>query len=272
MYTFGMRALRIAALALLLLPSVAFGAGFAKQSLFLSKTPVTEGDTVMVDAVVENADASAFSGSLVFYSQVGSADKVKIGTASVSMAAGGANAVSVSWTPAAGTYTVTAELTQTNGTVVESESANFTVAPKPVPVSTSSDITGDINSQVQSSAEVQNMISQYIPGISGLSTPIFNDIDAARIKAGSLIDQGLGWAKGQTAGKQPGQVLGASTQNTSPSGLLGTASYIAATIALYILTVLKWIVANTGVFYPVIALLFLYALWRIFARMRRPKY
>jgi len=271
-YNSPMHFTRMAVFALLLAPSFVFAAGFAKQSLFLSKSPVTEGDSVLIYSVVQNSDTSKFDGSVVIYAQKDGGAKEKVGTVAVSMAPQGADTASLSWKPLAGSYTLTAELTQKDGTVAESESARFTINEKPKPASTEGDITSSIDAQVQSSADVQAMINKFVPGISGVSQPLFGSIDSLRIKAGALLDQGINWSKSQTQGKKPGEVLGASTQNTTPQGLLGTASFMAATAAFYFFSVLKWLVANSGVFYPVLALAFLYALWRIFARMRRPSY
>ncbi|HEV8677393.1 MAG TPA: hypothetical protein VN701_00970 [Candidatus Paceibacterota bacterium] len=267
-----MRYVSASLLALLFLPFFAHAAGFAKQSLFLSKSPVTDGDSVLVYSVLQNDDAAKFSGDVTFSAQAAGGDKEKIGTVAVSIALQGAETVSVSWKPAAGTYAVTAELAQTDGTVVESESASFTINEKPKPASTESGSTSSVGEQVQSSADVQAMIAKWVPGISGASQPVFSTIDALRGKAASLLDQGIGWSKAQVGAKQPGEVLGAATQNVSPSGITGTASYLAGLIMLYVFSVLKWLVSNAGVFYPVLAFAFLYALWRIFARMRRPSY
>ena len=256
----------------LLLPSVVFGAGFAKQSLFLSKSPVTEGDSVLIHSVVQNDAATKFDGELVVFAQKDGSDKEKIGTVAVSIAPQGANTVSVSSKPAAGEYAVTAELTQNDGKVVETESARFTINEKPKPASASNSMLDAADTQVQSSADVQAMIAKFVPAISGVSEPLLGSIDSLRIKAASLLDSGISWGKTQTGNKKPGEVLGASTQNATPQGLLGTASYLAGMAAVYFFSVLKWIVANTGIFYPVVAIGFLYALWRIFARMRRPSY
>ncbi len=114
----------------IILPFSAHAATFAKQSLFLSKTPVTEGDTVLIHAVVANDGTAKFDGDVVFKD----AD-TKIGSVAVSIAQGGANAVSVSWKPAAGSHNITAELTASGGAVVESESATFLINEKPKPAS-----------------------------------------------------------------------------------------------------------------------------------------
>ena len=69
---------------LFLLPHTAGATGFAKQSLFLSKSVVTEGDTVRIHAVVSNDDGrAAFTGTLSFTD--GSAT---IGNVPVSLAGG----------------------------------------------------------------------------------------------------------------------------------------------------------------------------------------
>src|SRR3989344_7118699 len=118
---------------LLITPLSAGAAGFAKDSLFLSKSPVTEGETVFIHAVVANDNASAFTGNVVFSVQDGSASggKDSIGSVAVTLPPGGAQAVSVSWQPTGGSHKVTAELTAGDGTVAESEHATFAVQEKP---------------------------------------------------------------------------------------------------------------------------------------------
>jgi hypothetical protein len=272
MYTFSMNSAPLWVLSLLFLPAVAFGAGFAKQSLFLSKSPIIEGDSVLIYSVVQNNDAVKFDGSLVFFAQKDGGDKEKVGTVAAVIASQGADTVSVSWKPLAGSYTVTAELTQKDGTVVESESEKFTINEKPKPASSEDNSDGNLSAQVQSSADVQAMIAKFVPGLSGVSEPVFSGVDSLRMKAANLLDQGIDWSKSKTDGKKPGEVLGASAQNTSPQGIMTTLSYAAGAAAYYFFSVLKWIVANTGVFYSVVAIAFLYALWRIFAGLRRPNY
>lgn len=269
-YTFGMRYLGAALLVGLFLPGAVFGAGFAKQTLFLSKTPVVEGESVLIHTVVQNDGAEKFDGSLVVFAQAGDT-KEKVGTVAVSIALQGANTVSVSWKPAAGEYTVTAELTTKNGEIVESQTAHFTINEKPK--TESNDLLNQADAEVQSSADVQAMIAKFSPTVADFTKPAFLAIDSLRTKAGSFLDQGINWSKAKVGPKKPGEVLGESTSNpASAQGWLGTLSYFAAMIALYFFSILKWIVANAGIFYPVIALVFFYSLWRLFVRMRRPSY
>ena len=250
-------------LVIFLLPSLASAAGFAKQSLFLSKTPVTEGDTVLIHAVVSNEAASSFTGDVVFKE----ADQ-KIGSVVVTIAPGGANAVSVSWKPLAGSHDVTAQLTANDGSVVEQESATFAVNPKPVPASA----TAPTDTTVESSQNIQNTIGQYSPAVASTTAPVFSGIDSFRSKAADALDSGINWAKSTTGGKNAGQVLGASTSNTSSSGIVDTLLNILALIVLYLFTVLRFLVGSAGIFYPILAIVFFYLLWRTYKRFRRPSY
>ncbi|HVV39268.1 MAG TPA: Ig-like domain-containing protein [Candidatus Paceibacterota bacterium] len=258
-----MRYIVALALLLILLPSCAFAAGFAKQSLFLSKTPVTEGETVLIHAVVANDTTTKFVGEVVFKD----AD-IKVGSIATTIAAGGANAVSVSWKPAAGSHTITAELTSDGDMIVAQESAIFSIEEKPKPVSTSTQAAA----AVESSQKIQDTINQYVPAAGGITEPVFSALDSVRAKAADALDKGIDWAKSNSSSKKSsGQVLGTST-STVPVGALGTAYSVLASILFYILSFLRWGVENPGIFYPAFVLIFFYILWKTYKRFRRPSY
>src|SRR3989344_4737812 len=161
------------------LPSMAWGANFAKQSIFLSKSSVTEGETVLIHAVVSNDAASTFAGELVL------ADKEKIGTVPVSLSAGEAQAVSMSWKPLSGSRTVTAELKAKDGKTVEKESAIFYIKPKPAASAANAASAGQASqsASVGSSPPTQNEIASFSPGTAETAEPAFRMIDSAREKA-----------------------------------------------------------------------------------------
>jgi hypothetical protein len=255
-----MKAVLIALFGFMLVPSLAMAAGFAKESLFLSKTPVTEGETVLIHAVVANDGSTKFDGEVVF-----SDSDVKIGAVAVTIAPGGAQAVSVSWKPIAGSHTVTAKLTNKDGTVAEQESATFAIAEKPKPVTQKTVAT---SSAVTSSDSLQQKISDLSPAVAHITAPVFTILDSGRTKVAQLLDQGIEWAKKKVT---PVHVLGAQTEKSSGS-MLETIWFFVATILLYIFSLLRYIIVNPGIFYPVFALLFFYGLWRIYKRMRRPNY
>jgi hypothetical protein len=254
-------------LLLVSLPSFASAATFAKQSLFLSKTPVTEGETVLIHAVVANESNVKFDGQVVFSIKDptgGWTDNQKIASVAVSIAPGGANAVSVSWKPAAGSPIVLAELTAPDGTIVESESSVFTIDKKQQPGSTSS------TNSIDSSKDIQDKIAGFVPAAAPVSQPIFATLDSARAAAAGGLDNAIAWTKQLTKAKNPGEILGTTTSNTVKAG--NTIWTVLATILLYIFSVLRFAVGNAGIFYPAFALLFFYILWRIYKRMRRPAY
>lgn len=253
-------------MAFLLLPAVAFGAGFAKQSLFLSKTPVTEGETVLIHAVVANDAGAKFTGTVVFTDA-----RDNLGSVAVTIAAGGANAVSLSWKPTAGSHTVTAALTQSDGTVVEKESATFTIDPKPKPASVFVD-TPSSAAAVESSQNIQNQIGSLSPAAEQVSKPAFAVIDGLRGAAADFIDSQLASTKAKLAATpKTGVVAGAeTTQDPTIKNPWATAWTIFYTLYLYLLTVLRFLIGNAGVFYPVLAFAFLYALWRMYKRFSRP--
>lgn len=269
-YTFSMFLFRLGIAGLILLPAVAFGAGFAKQSLFLSRSPAVEGESILVHAIVQNDSTAAFAGEVVFSSQRGSDAKQKIGSAAASIAPQGAQAVSVSWKPLAGEYTVVASLTGKDGAVVEEESGHFTINEKPKPATQDS----AADEGVQSSSEVQGAIAKISPTVADFARPAFLAIDGLRTGAVNFLNQGINWSKAKVGAKTPGAVLGEATkkENTSPQGILGTVTYLGAMLALYALSILKWLVANAGIFYPVLAVAFLLGIWKLLSGIRRPRY
>lgn len=251
---------------ILFLPSIALGAGFAKQSLFLSKSSVTEGDTVLIHAVVSNDAAVKFTGTLTLEDGT-----VKVGTVPVSLDAGEANTLSVSWKPLAGSHKVTANLKASDGSVVESESATFVIAEKPKPVPTASALASQ-SAAVGSSQPIQQGISNFSPAAANVTQPIFAVVDSARASVSAALDAGTAWAKEQLAQTKPGVVLGTETVKPQNGSVWSTIWYVLALLALYACTVLQFVVSSAAIFYPVLALVFLYFLWKMFRHFRRPAY
>lgn len=242
---------------LLVSATTAHAAGFAKDTLFLSQTPVVEGEAVLIHTVVANESTQPFKGTVVFKD-----GEEHIGTVGVGIAPGGANTVSVSWKPSAGSHNVTADLTNEDGTVAEEQSATFHIDAKPEQQTQPA-------AAVESSDELQKKLNGISPTAADISAPIFSTLDSARSKAADLLDAGLEWTQEKGGGKNPGEVLGEATQDTSAGGIAHTAWTILATVVYYILSLLRFIVGTAGIFYPVFAILFFYTMWRLYKRMRR---
>jgi len=169
--------------------------------------------------------------------------------------------VLINWHPAAGTYRIVVEQINENGEVVSSESAGFTVDPIPPPPSP--EVQG--TSTVESSEKIQETIAHIIPQASA-AAPVFSTIDGLRQKSVEVLGAGEAWAKKKVG---TGEVAGESTKS---SGIATVATQLVATLLLYLFAILKFLVSNAGIFYPVFAALFFYLLWRLFKRTRRPRY
>jgi hypothetical protein len=256
--------LKIVAIALLLFPQLALGAGFAKQSLFLSRTPVTEGETVFLHAVVNNDATTTFSGEMTF-----AEGTTTIGKVPVTLDPGEADATSISWKPAAGSHAIVAELKK-GSTVVERQTATFKIEPKPVPKTVAS--STQAAATVESSEGIQKSIERVSPAVAGALAPVFRLVDGGREALANVVEKQLETTKqnlGSAAGN-PGSVLSAETAKNTTSDPMGTLLLIVRTLYFYLLTLLGFIIASAGIFYPVAALIFFYILWRIIRRVRRP--
>lgn len=249
------------AICLAFFPVVTFAAGFAQQSLFLSKSSVTEGDVVLIHAVVQNDAASAFPGTVF----------IKDGTEQVSsvpvtLEAGEAQAVSVSWKPTAGSHKITAELQDKAGAVVESESETFIVQEKPKPVS--QETPQNQAAAVESSDGIQDQIDSLSPAVGGVLAPVFRLVDGSREAIADVLDSQLESVGPKvTALPIPGVVAGAETiKAPDEQGWFWSIIY---TVYFYLLTVLRYVVGSAGIFYPLLALVFFFVLWRTYRRFRR---
>lgn len=259
---FGMSAAALAGAALSL-PLVASAAQFAPSALFLSKSSVVEGDTVLIHAVVQNDAAGKFPGNVVFRD-----GDMQVGSVPVTLVASEVRAVSVSWTPGPGSHKVVAALLDQGGTAVQSEEATFEVAAKPKPkpkatVATSSNAAA----AVESSKDIQNKINDLSPAAGGALAPVFRLVDGARSSVADVLDDQLAKTKPKLA-PIPGVVAGTSTSIQTPDQGSWFSS-IFNTVYYYILTVARWLIGSAAVFYPVLAFLFLFFLWRMFNRFRR---
>jgi hypothetical protein len=254
----------LAGVALAALPTAAFGAGFAQQSIFLSKSSVVEGETVLIHTVVQNDLAAKFPGQLVVRD-----GETRVGAVPVELDPGEAQAVSVSWKPGAGSRTIVAELQDKAGTVVESESATFSIKARPKPVAPKATTT-QVAAAVESSDSIQNKINDLSPAAGGAVAPFFRLVDGSRSSIADVLDSQLAKTKPKVAQNPlPGVVAGAQSetpQTPEPTSWFWSIIY---TVYFYILTVARFIVGSAGIFYPLLAVLFFFTLWRTYRRFRR---
>lgn len=252
-----------ALLACLVCPLVAGAAQFAPSNLFLSKSAVVEGDTVLIHAVVQNDASGKFPGNVVFRD-----GDTQVGSVPVTLSAQEVRAVSVSWTPASpGSHTIVAALLDAGGTAVQSEEQAFDVAAKPKPKPAAATTSSQTAAAVESSKDIQGKINDLSPAAGGALAPVFRLVDGARSSIADVLDSQLSKTQPKLA-PIPGVVAGTSTSIQTPEQASWFSS-IFNTVYYYILTVLRWLIGSAAVFYPVLAFIFLYTLYRMFKRFRR---
>lgn len=237
---------------LFFLPVVVLGAGFSSQALFLSKSPVIEGETVLIHAVVSNDTSSSFEGEVRI--EVGS---TTVGSVPVVLSAGEARTVSVSWTPMAGKHIVSAQLRAKDGVVAASEKATFTVAEKPKP---RLEEPAEEPAEVDSSQSIQESVANLSPTLAEYSKPVFDTADSLRARGAALLDDEIARTKTRLT---DGSVLGEKDERSWGK----TVWTLFQTFYLYLLTLLRYLLAHAAFFYPVVGIAFLYLLWRLYRRM-----
>ncbi len=263
------------------LPWVASAAGFAQSPIFLSKTPAVEGQRVRVYTIVSNDTSAPFTGIVIM-----AVDGIKLGSPAATIAAGAAQTVSVNWTPTAGTHTISAQLTNNDGTSVQQVSQDFTVASnEPAPTNTSNSLSGTNafgnaaaaagsvgSAHVEPSTDIQDSIKSFSPATENVVAPVFNAIDTGRAAAATQIQKAAQWSKDQTNTSIKSPVSGfVKTPDTKTQNKVATGFWsVLATGMLWIFNALLFIITNAGVFYPVLAILIAYILWRCWKRYRRP--
>ncbi len=244
--------------ALLFFPVIASAAQFVNQPIFLSKSPATEGVKIRVYANVSNESATAFSGTVAI-----SADGAKLGSATSVMAVGATQTVSVFWTPTAGSHVINAQLIADDGTVVQQVSQTFTVQAAPaatatpgVPGAVAAGASAALNgSTFQSSGGLQQTLDNVAPVVATSTKPIFAAIDTMRAAMANALNNQVDVAHHALASSSP------TTSGTATSTPIRSSLW---TIYLYILLVLRFMVDNAYIFYPVFIIGVLYALWKTF--------
>ena len=220
-------------------------------------------------AIVANPTDAKFSGQVQF-----TEGPTDIGSMSVSLAPGATQTASVLWKPAAGNHTIEATLKADDGTVAQKTSQTFSVKAPPPPQTP--EVPGANSAAVESSQAIQTQISNVSPQVGAAVAPAFNFVDGVRQSIAQATDNQIAQVEpkivpvplpGSTGSPQSGQVEGAQTQ--APSGTGGWIQAVGYTLYFYVLVLVRFVVGSAAVFYPVVAVAFLWFMWRMFSRFRR---
>jgi hypothetical protein len=275
----------------LLIPSPLFAAQFVSEPLFLSKSPVTEGQKVHVYAIVSNDAGTAFTGTVLI-----NADGVKLGAPVATLGVGATQTVSAVWIPSAGSHLISAALTADDGTVVQQVSHTFDIAaipvPEPVattePAATSAVASALATSGYQSSLPIQQAIGSVSPKVESTAKPVFTAIDSVRKGIATTLEGQTNYANkalNQTTTIQISKTVVVTSAGTgSPSKTETLAPKVSGTSIsttpikkvsnifwkayLVVLAPFQFLFSNAVVFYSILMLIFIYILWRVFKSIK----
>lgn len=222
------------------LPFLASAAlSFPAQSLWLSRTDPTAGDTVTIYTVLANDTAVRSTTAVEFV-----IDDAAVHTASVDLRAGESKIVSTEWAAAEGTHTVRARLPE-SGTA--SPSVSVTVAAR---------VPTRIEAALGTATQVANTAA---PIVTETLSKVAASTENWRTAGERYLADALYDATTTQAGPTAGKVLGVAIENPDqPEASQVSWWHVARTT---VLRVLHAIFSSAAYFYPFFALLLLFGLY-----------
>ena len=240
--------------------------GFPSGSLWLSKTSVTEGESVQIFAPIYNAGAEKLSGDVAFL-----VDESPIGTVHFTLGAGESQIASMSWSAKQGAHAVSAKIENTLGEVSKADvalskeetgSIDVTVAPPPPQPAIVKILTGAGNA-------VSTAVAASLPAVSSTLSAVLGETESIRTQAKDALEKNLASA----APSSEGQVLGTEIERPSGTALAASAaSAVPSFSPLRIITeVALFIVSYAWVFYPLLLVVLLIVFYIVAKQIARPR-
>lgn len=232
-------------------------AGFPDKPLWLSNTKPLAGKEISISTVLYNGTDATVGGTLTFF-----VDDTKLESQDVSLAAQSSSVVSAKWTARAGTHSFSAKFAAAGGTAStqqQTASIQVTVAEPPPPSA--------LQQNVEKAATVAGQLaSSSAPFVQKVAQAVFTQTEAVRNAGIEYLEEKVDrpQASGGNKSNVEGFVLGTSTKQTAASGsALHSVGQVAASAGLFILR-------SFYIFYPVLGLAVLLALYLAARKFRRP--
>lgn len=247
--------------------------GFASGSVWVSKTPLVEGETVLIHAALTNGLATKLTGVLVFKDN----DTV-IGSVPFSLAASEARIVSLSWKTTSGSHALSASITgASNEGATGTESVTVSVEQKPTPVVATKKTTASTSAAAvafSDSEDIQGAIGSVSPKAEEVVDPAFTKVDSLRKSGADILTEQVGKTESKIASlsAKKAELSKQDTKESKSEGRKVSLYQVFSTLLLYIYNVLLVVVSKAGLFYPLFAFLFFFTLYKIYQRMRNPNY
>lgn len=250
-------------------PVLVFGAvGFTQDSVWLSHTPVIEGETVSIYAALTNGTQETLRGVAYFRD-----NGVSIGSLPITLKPGEARIISVPWSPKEGEHALAVEIASSTITLPKNTETTSVVVKErgytpPAPQGAAAGVA------FSDSSSIQARIETLSPAVKGFMQPLFETVDGWRLRGANFLGAHTDSARADveriSAEKKALAEEGTPEAETASRKL--TVSYILHTILLYIYEALQTLIAKAGFFYPLVAVLFFLFLWKLVRRVRRPTY
>jgi hypothetical protein len=245
--------------------------GFAPASVWVSHTPIQEGETVQLHAALNNGSDKKLTGSITFKD-----GSVSLGSVPFSLEAGEARIVSLSWKATAGAHAINAAITgASDSAAADSETVSVSVEPKPAPKPATAKTSSTTNAaavEFSNADSIESTIGTLSPKVQEVTSPAFEKVDDWR-KSGATFLGTQATAQEQKISDLSAKKKELAKQNspdTKNEERKTTAFQVIATILLYVYEILLYIVSKAGIFYPVFAAIILYLLFKGYQRVRRP--
>jgi len=242
-------------------------AGFAPNSVWLSRTNALAGDSINIFSVLYNSSDSSIIGDLVF-----TVDGISVGTKSFTVGSGETQIESLPWTARVGKHTISAKiekvldsntkntvnvLNQTTGSVT----VNFENPPPPPPPTPPSETTKVLSGIVST---IQNAISASAPIIADTAKTVYNTTESMRTQAKSALNKQI--ENNAKTTKSPDSASGPVSKTQVDKGWVPSAEK-------YLAGVMFAVVSSKTLFYGVLllSLIFLFLILRMIWRERRKR-
>lgn len=254
----------------LLTPLFVFSAvGFTQDSVWLSHTPVIEGETVSIYAALTNGAKENLTGTAYFRD-----NGVAIGSLSISLSQGEARIISTRWSPKEGKHTLAVEIASSSVSLPKNtQTLTVTVESKEYhPPANVGGVGSAAGVAFSDSSGIQEKIGSISPAAESVTRPIFTTVDGWRLGGANFLatHTDSARAKVESIAAEKKTLAEENTPESQTKSRKLTVSHILYTILLYIYEALQTLVAKAAFFYPLIVVLLFFLLWKIVRRIRRP--
>lgn len=230
---------------------------------------------MLIHAALTNGSVETLTGTLVFRDE-----GVTIGSVPISLGRGEARVVSISWSPKAGSHEIAVELTNPSQEEAKrTETLKVTIAPKKDEKKSAAAAAAGLSSlspdaSFTDSSGIQGAILGVSTDAGEVVAPVFNAVDEWRRTGSEFLSQKSSEAKAElatiTAKKEV--LAEEDTSEAKSEGRKLTLWQVLRTLLLYIYQAFNLAVSKAGIFYPVVALAFLFFLYKGYQKVRRPSY